>query len=150
MNDANRFSPALQTDTLSVGDQILNGDHLDTVLLGKSKAVIATRHASGRIILLDKFTDAGNGRQFGKLAEINASLSMAKAFEGPIGNRTERQDMARTGKVLGTAGRIGEFARGQSTVLGRNASGGAMDVVNRDGVGGPHQFRIAGHHQWQV
>jgi len=78
------------------------------------------------------------------------SFSVSGATKDSSLSVTERQDVTWSIEVFGSLGGICEGSACKCTIMSRDTGGGAVCVVNRDGVGSLHQLLVVGDHQWEL
>lgn len=133
---------------LAVLDDVRNGNQPDSMLPRKLVAVVSPSHRPVSVIY--QLTDHSHGLQLGELAQVHRGLGVSKAADRAALGVAQGQDMSGAVKVLGSLGGVGKRAAGQGAVVGRDARGGAVGVVDRNRVCGLHEFLVVGDHQGQL
>ena len=132
---------------LAVGDQIGDRDALQRVLLGKARDLRAAHH---RAVVIDQFADRRHRLDPGEPAEIDRRLGMARAHQHPAILGDQREDVPRPDKIGAAGIAVRQVADRRGAVLGGNAGGGAVAIVDRNGKGGAVDRVIVGDHRRQV
>ncbi len=113
---------------LPVGDQLRHRDVLELVLLGERLDLRPAHHGA---VVVDEFADDADRLEVRQPAQIDRGLGMAGAHQHAAVLGDQREDVARPHEVRRACVVVGKAAHGRDAVLGRNAGGGAVLVVDR-------------------
>ena len=117
---------------LAIGDEVGDRDDLEAMLAGEGDDL---RPALDRAVVIDELADDAGRMQAGEPGEIDRRLGMARAHQDAARFGDERKHMAGAHEVGGMHIAVGQGVHGGAALLGRDAGGEALAVVDRDGEG---------------
>ena len=129
---------------LPVGDQLVDRNLLELVLLGEG---LDLRPAHHRAVVVDELADHADRLEFGEPAEIDRGFGVAGAHQHAAVLGDQRKHMAGAHEVGGARIVVGEIAHGRDAIVGRDAGGGAVLVVDRHREGGAVRRVVLRHHR---
>src|SRR4029079_3481048 len=99
-----------------------------TVPAAEHLEVADARH---RPVVVEDLADHAGGRQPAQAREVDGRLRVAGALENATGASTQREDVARTGQVRGSRGRVDRDLDRPRAIGGREARGDALAPPRR-------------------
>src|SRR6266851_10097938 len=102
-----------------VGDELFDGDELDSVLDGES---LELRHASHGAIGLHELGDHSRGIEAREDREVDGGFGLAGTGQHTAFGRAKRKGVSGRGEVGGFGRRVEDLADGGGSVIGRGAS----------------------------
>ena len=130
----------------AVSNQVSNGNHDQTMLLGKLDQLSGTHH--GAILTHDLTAQANRGKTC-QTAQVNGSFGMARTDEHAAFTGTQREHMSRTAEVRGLCLRIDRHHSSQRALY-RGNTGGSLHMVDGNGKGGFMVVGVGFHHLRQA
>ena len=117
----------------AVGNHILDADDLHVPLLGMFQQLGQTGH---RTVFVHDLHE-GTGRvESGHAAEVDGGFGVSAAAQHAVLLSIERVDVSRTSEGLWGGSWIGKGADGLGTVVGGDASGAALELIDGHSKGG--------------
>ena len=132
---------------LPPSDQIGDRNLLEAELSGEGGNLGPAHHGA---IVVDELGQHADRRELRQPAEIHSRLGVSGAHEDAAFAGDQREDVAGADEILRTRIGIGERPDGGRALLGRNAGGGAMAEIDRDGEGGAVRRVVVGDHRHEV
>ena len=129
-----------------VGNQILDGANLQTVMLGKRYQIIQPCHGA---IIIHNFADDGGRIEPGEACQIDGRFGVAGADQDAAFTGDEREDMAGRDDVVGTLCRIDGGCNCAGAIVGGNTCRNTFAGLNRLGEGGAVVRLIRAHHVFE-
>ena len=111
------------------------------MVMSSSPCSAAKRSSSGRraivrLVLADHLAQHAGRVEAGQAGQVDGGLGVAGPLEHAALAVAQREDVAGPGQVDGAGGGVDEGGDGGGPVGGRDAGGGAVAGVDRDGEGG--------------
>ena len=132
---------------LAVGDELGDRDHGKAVLFRELHDLAPAHH---RAVVIDQFAEDADGIELGETAQVDGGLGMAGAHQDAAVPGDQREDVAGAHEVLGADIGIEDGAHRVAALLGGDAGGQALAVVDGDGEGGRQRRLVVGDHGLQV
>ena len=132
--------------SLPILDQVGDRDDLEAVLLGELPAARQPLH---RAVVVDQLGQHADGLDAREPAQVDGRLGMPRADQHPAVARDQREDVAGADEVLGPDIAVGQGTDGAGALLGGDAGGEPVAVVDRDRECGLQGGVVDAHHRLQ-
>ena len=116
----------------SVSNQVLDGDNLQLVLLGKDHQL---GHTSHRAVIVHNLHQRTSRIETCQLTQVDGSLGMSTATQYAVVLCIKRVDMSWSSEGLGFRRWVGQCLYGGCSVVCRHASGASLQLIYGDGEG---------------
>ena len=120
----------------AVLDQVLDGDHLDPVLLAVGNQVGNARH---RPVLAHDLADHSRRIETGEPGEVDGGLGLARTLEHSAAPGAKREDVARLDEVVRPPARVDRNLDRPGAVGRRDAGRDPLARLDRDRERGPER-----------
>ncbi len=127
-----------------VGDELLDGDHLEPEALPELHQLGQALH---RAVVIDQFADDAAGLEPGQHGEIYSRLGVAGALQHAARAGAQREHVAGLHQLVGAGIGIGEYLDRDGAIIGADAGRDALGGVHRDGEIGALDLAVARHHR---
>ena len=127
----------------AVGDEVLDGAHLEPVFLFEADEIRQTGHGA---VLFHDFANDSGGIEAGEAREIDGGLGVARAAQNTASLGLEGKYMAWLHEIGGLCLGVGEQANRGGAVFHADARGHALGGIHRDGEIGFKKFSVLGNH----
>ncbi len=131
-----------------VPDEVRDRNHVQVVLTSEPTKLRLASHA--HLVFVDDLAEDSSRVQPSHPGEIDGGLSVARSLEHAALASFQREDVAGTGEVSGAGSGVHHGEDGGGTVIGRDAGGGVVAVVDAHEKRSPHALGVGLHHGAEI